>query len=108
MQRTVMPVPGSGILGGLGMGRNIQVLLIAKGLGEMVHFGKALGASSQAFVGVAGIGDLVATATSTNSRNNTFRMRLAKGGAVEEIKETMPELAEGPGLHYIIKFAGII
>ncbi len=43
MQRTVMPVPGSGILGGLGMGRNIQVLLIAKGLGEMVHFGKALG-----------------------------------------------------------------
>ncbi len=86
---------GSGILGGLGMGRNIQGLLIAKGLGEMVHFGKALGASSQAFVGVAGIGDLVATATSTNSRNYTFGMQLAKGGTVEEIKETMPELAEG-------------
>lgn len=86
---------GSGILGGLGLGRNIQGLLIAKGLGEMVHFGKALGASSQAFVGVAGIGDLVATATSTNSRNYTFGMQLAKGGTVDEIRQTMPELAEG-------------
>lgn len=86
---------GSGILGGLGLGRNIQGLLIAKGLSEMVHFGKALGASSQAFVGVAGIGDLVATATSTNSRNYTFGSRLAKGETVEQIRATMPELAEG-------------
>ena len=86
---------GSGILGGLGLGRNIQGLLIAKGLGEMVHFGKALGASSQAFVGVAGIGDLVATATSINSRNYTFGTRLAKGETVAQIKSTMPELAEG-------------
>ena len=86
---------GSGILGGLGLGRNIQGLLIAKGLSEMVHFGKALGASSQAFVGVAGIGDLVATATSTSSRNYTFGARLAKGETAEQIKATMPELAEG-------------
>jgi glycerol-3-phosphate dehydrogenase (NAD(P)+) len=86
---------GSGILGGLGLGRNIQGLLIAKGLGEMIHFGKALGASSQAFVGVAGIGDLVATATSSNSRNYTFGTRLAKGETVAQIKANMPELAEG-------------
>ncbi|MBL7774875.1 MAG: NAD(P)-binding domain-containing protein, partial [Saprospiraceae bacterium] len=50
---------GSGILGGLGLGRNIQGLLIARGLAEMVYFGKSLGASSKAFIGVAGIGDLV-------------------------------------------------
>jgi len=86
---------GSGILGGLGLGRNIQGLLISRGLAEMVYFGKALGASSQAFMGVAGIGDLVATATSTNSRNYTFGARLAKGETAEQISATMPELAEG-------------
>lgn len=86
---------GSGVLGGLGLGRNIQGLLIARGLAEMVYFGKSLGASSQAFVGVAGIGDLVATATSINSRNYTFGTRLAKGERASKIRETMPELAEG-------------
>ncbi|MCK6690916.1 MAG: NAD(P)-dependent glycerol-3-phosphate dehydrogenase [Thermoanaerobaculia bacterium] len=86
---------GSGVLGGLGLGRNIQGLLIARGLAEMVYFGKSLGASSQAFIGVAGIGDLVATATSINSRNYTFGTRLAKGETAQQIRETMPELAEG-------------
>jgi glycerol-3-phosphate dehydrogenase (NAD(P)+) len=86
---------GSGVLGGLGLGRNIQGLLIARGLAEMVYFGKSLGASSQAFIGVAGIGDLVATATSTNSRNYTFGTRLAMGETATQIRETMPELAEG-------------
>ncbi|MCW5922769.1 MAG: NAD(P)-dependent glycerol-3-phosphate dehydrogenase [Saprospiraceae bacterium] len=86
---------GSGILGGMGMGRNIQGLLIARGLAEMVYFGKSLGASSQAFIGVAGIGDLVATATSLNSRNYTFGTRLAQGETTAQIRDTMPELAEG-------------
>jgi len=86
---------GSGMLGGLGLGRNIQSLLIARGLAEMIYFGKALGASSQAFVGVAGIGDLVATSTSTSSRNYTFGMRLAKGEKTADIRANMPELAEG-------------
>jgi glycerol-3-phosphate dehydrogenase (NAD(P)+) len=86
---------GAGILEGLGMGRNIQGLLIARGLAEMVYFGNALGASSQAFIGVAGIGDLVTTATSTNSRNFSFGMRLAGGENAAKIRETMPELAEG-------------
>lgn len=86
---------GSGVLGGLGLGRNIQGLLIARGLAEMVYFGKSLGATSQAFIGVAGIGDLVATATSANSRNYTFGTRLAMGETAAQIRETMPELAEG-------------
>lgn len=86
---------GSGILGGLGLGRNIQGLLISRGLAEMVNFGKSLGADSHAFIGVAGIGDLVATATSTNSRNYSFGMRLAQGETVETIRHSMPELAEG-------------
>jgi glycerol-3-phosphate dehydrogenase (NAD(P)+) len=85
----------SGMLEGLGMGRNMQGLLISRGLAEMVYFGKEMGAQSKAFVGVAGIGDLVTTATSPNSRNHTFGQRLAKGETVEQIRATMPELAEG-------------
>jgi glycerol-3-phosphate dehydrogenase (NAD(P)+) len=86
---------GSGILGGKGMGRNIQAMLITRGLTEMIAFGKRLGASNQAFLGTAGIGDLIATATSTNSRNYTFGMRLAKGEKREDIIASMTEVAEG-------------
>jgi glycerol-3-phosphate dehydrogenase (NAD(P)+) len=85
----------SGMLEGLGMGRNMQGLLIARGLAEMIYFGKEMGAESKAFVGVAGIGDLVTTATSVNSRNHTFGRRLAQGESVEQIRASMPELAEG-------------
>lgn len=86
---------GSGICGGLGLGRNVQGLLISRGLAEMIYFGKALGAESSAFLGVAGIGDLVTTATSTNSRNYTFGTYIAKGKSMEDIQKIMPELAEG-------------
>lgn len=86
---------GSGILRGIGLGKNIQSMLITRGLIEMVHFGKAMGASSEAFFGTAGIGDLVATATSKDSRNFTFGYRMGKGETFEEIEKTMPELAEG-------------
>ena len=86
---------GSGILAGRGMGKNIQAMLITRGLSEMIVFGKAFGTGAQAFLGTAGIGDLVATATSTNSRNFTFGYRLAKGETVAQIMETMTEVAEG-------------
>ena len=86
---------GSGILGGMGMGKNIQSLLITRGLMEMIRFGEAMGTTPKAFLGTAGIGDLVCTATSTKSRNYTFGRRLGSGESVEHIKATMPELAEG-------------
>jgi glycerol-3-phosphate dehydrogenase (NAD(P)+) len=86
---------GSGILGGMGMGRNLQAMLITRGLIEMVNFGKALGSESRAFLGTAGIGDLIATATSTSSRNYTFGERLAKGETMEQIKASSQEVAEG-------------
>lgn len=86
---------GSGILGGLGMGKNIQALLINRGLIEMIYFGKAMDTTPKAFVGTAGIGDLVCTATSEDSRNYTFGKRLGQGEKVKDIIDTMPELAEG-------------
>ena len=86
---------GSGILKGRGLGKNIQAMLLTRGLVEMIYFGKAMGATSSAFFGTAGIGDLVATATSKNSRNFTFGYRLGRGEKIEAIKGSMPELAEG-------------
>jgi glycerol-3-phosphate dehydrogenase (NAD(P)+) len=86
---------GSGILGGKGLGKNMQALLITRGLSEMITFGTRLGASNKAFLGTAGIGDLIATATSVNSRNYAFGMRLAKGETTEQIKTTAKEVAEG-------------
>lgn len=86
---------GSGILEGMGLGKNIQAMLITRGLTEMIHIGGAMGTEAKAFLGTAGIGDLIATATSRNSRNYTFGMRLGKGEDFESILESMPELAEG-------------
>lgn len=86
---------GSGILGGMGMGKNIQAMLITRGLVEMVYIGRSMGTESTAFIGTAGIGDLIATATSEKSRNYTFGMHLAKGESLEQISNSMPELAEG-------------
>lgn len=86
---------GSGILRGKGFGKNLQAVLITRGWMEMINFGKALGASTTAFMGSAGIGDLIATATSKRSRNFTFGFKLAKGNSLEELNNTMPELAEG-------------
>lgn len=86
---------GSGILGGMGMGKNIQALLITRGLMEMIYFGKAFGTSPKPFVGTAGIGDLICTATSMSSRNYSFGYRLGKGEPMEGIMQSISETAEG-------------
>lgn len=87
---------GTGILTGKGFGKNIQSILINRGLFEMIHFGKKMGAEDEkAFLGTAGIADLIATATSPDSRNFTFGLQLGKGAKREAIIESMPELAEG-------------
>ena len=86
---------GSGILKGFGLGKNIQAMLITRGLHEMIHFGRALGSESRAFFGTAGVGDLIATATSRKSRNYMFGFRLGSGETLEEVRATSQELAEG-------------
>jgi glycerol-3-phosphate dehydrogenase (NAD(P)+) len=85
----------AGILGGKGLGKNIWALLITRGLAEMIHIGKAMGAEAKAFLGVAGIGDLVATASGTKSRNYSAGMRIAQGEKVETILNETSEIVEG-------------
>ncbi|MFY0601328.1 MAG: NAD(P)-dependent glycerol-3-phosphate dehydrogenase [Cyclobacteriaceae bacterium] len=86
---------GAGTIAGLGLGENSRSLFISRGLVEMIHIGKALGGNTQAFLGLAGVGDLIATSASNLSRNFTVGNRLAKGEKIEEIIESMEEVAEG-------------
>lgn len=86
---------GAGLLDGHGMGRNMQSLLITRGLREMIHLSKLLGSDVESFLGTAGIGDLIATSTSTDSRNYNAGFRLAKGETVEQIVNSSDEIAEG-------------
>lgn len=94
---------GSGMLAGMGLGKNIQSMLLTRGLHEMIHIGQVMGSDSRAFIGMAGIGDLIATATSEKSRNYSFGLRLAAGKTLREVQDEMPELAEGIRTLRIIK-----
>jgi glycerol-3-phosphate dehydrogenase (NAD(P)+) len=85
----------SGALSGLGYGENAKGLLISRGAVEMVYLGRALGGNTKAFLGVAGIGDLVTTCNSPASRNYTVGFRLAKGEKLVDILNDMDEVAEG-------------
>ncbi len=85
----------SGALSGLGYGENAKGLLISRGAVEMVYLGRALGGDVKAFLGVAGIGDLVTTCNSPMSRNFTVGYRLAKGEKLDVILGDMTEIAEG-------------
>lgn len=85
----------SGALSGMGYGENARSLLISRGLIEMIYLGHILGANTQAFLGLAGIGDLVATCSSKFSRNFSVGERLGKGEKLEDILSTMEETAEG-------------
>lgn len=85
----------AGMVGGLGMGENARALLISRGLIEMAHLGKLLGGDLNAFFGLAGVGDLVATCGSTKSRNYTVGFRIAQGESFDEVTRDFDELAEG-------------
>lgn len=85
----------AGALGGMGYGQNAMAFLITRGMGEIIRLATAMGADKQAFLGLAGIGDLVATCTSPMSRNYTVGARLAKGETLADIIASSTEVAEG-------------
>jgi glycerol-3-phosphate dehydrogenase (NAD(P)+) len=85
----------AGALSGLGYGENAKGLLISRGMVEMIYLGRALGGNTKAFLGVAGVGDLVTTCNSSLSRNFNVGSRLAKGETLQEILASTDEIAEG-------------
>ena len=85
----------AGIVEGMGFGDNSKATLITRGLAEMSRLGIALGANPNTFTGLAGIGDVVATCASAQSRNTAVGVRLGKGESIESITASMKMVAEG-------------
>lgn len=86
---------GSGIVSGLNLGENARALLITKGWAEIIKLSETLGADVKSFLGLAGIGDIIATCSSPTSRNYSVGFRLAKGEKISAIQNSMEEVAEG-------------
>ncbi len=84
-----------GIVAGLGLGENARAALIARGFAEMTRFGVARGARAETLAGLSGLGDLVLTCSSTQSRNFTFGKALGEGKTPEELFASGSTVAEG-------------
>jgi glycerol-3-phosphate dehydrogenase (NAD(P)+) len=85
----------SGMADGLGTGDNTRAAIITRGLAELTRLGVAMGGEPATLAGLAGMGDLLATCMSPQSRNRHFGEQLGKGRTVEEIAAEMNQVAEG-------------
>ncbi|KAJ7161338.1 glycerol-3-phosphate dehydrogenase [Mycena crocata] len=85
----------SGMSDGLGYENNTRAMIITRGLAEMTCIGTAYGASPLTFLGLAGVGDLFLTCSSSSSRNYTVGYRLGQGERLETILSTLGSIAEG-------------
>jgi glycerol-3-phosphate dehydrogenase (NAD(P)+) len=85
----------SGMADGLGTGDNTRAAVITRGLAELTRLGVAMGGDPQTFAGLAGMGDLVATCISRQSRNRHVGEQLGKGKTIEEVIAEMDQVAEG-------------
>lgn len=93
----------AGALSGMGYGENAKGLLVSRGMVEMIYLGRALGGNTKAFLGVAGVGDLVTTCNSSLSRNFNVGFRLANGETLADILASTDEIAEGVNTVQIAK-----
>ncbi|MFF0092638.1 NAD(P)H-dependent glycerol-3-phosphate dehydrogenase [Streptomyces canus] len=84
-----------GVTDGMGLGDNAKAALVTRGLAEATRLGTAMGADPLTLAGLAGMGDLVATCSSTLSRNHSFGYRLGQGLTVDEAREQTKQTAEG-------------
>jgi glycerol-3-phosphate dehydrogenase (NAD(P)+) len=85
----------AGMAEGMGFGDNTRATLITRGLAEMSRLGVAMGGQPGTFAGLAGMGDLIATCSSKQSRNNQVGLRLGAGTPIEEILAGTNMVAEG-------------
>ncbi len=92
----------AGMSDGAGAGDNTRAAIITRGLAELTRLGVAMGGKPETFAGLAGMGDLVATCSSTQSRNRTVGFNLGKGRSLDEIINEMSMVAEG------VKTCGVV
>jgi glycerol-3-phosphate dehydrogenase (NAD(P)+) len=86
---------GAGIADGLGYGDNTKAALMTRGLAELARLGVACGGEPLTFAGLAGMGDLIATCSSPQSRNRHVGFELGQGRALDDIVNEMNMVAEG-------------
>jgi glycerol-3-phosphate dehydrogenase (NAD(P)+) len=100
-----------GMAVGLGFGDNTTASVITRGLAETARLATAMGADPMTLMGLAGLGDLVATCSSPLSRNRTFGEKLGQGMTTEEILASTRQVAEGvkscASLHELAKRQGV-
>jgi len=92
--KNVMAI-AAGISDGMGFGLNARAALITRGLAEITRLGVALGGQRETFMGLAGMGDLILTATGDLSRNRRVGLALAAGKTLPQILEDLGHVAEG-------------
>jgi glycerol-3-phosphate dehydrogenase (NAD(P)+) len=85
----------AGVCDGIGFGDNTKGALLTRGLAEMARLGVAMGGKRETFFGLAGMGDLIATAMSRHSRNRHVGERLGRGEKLEDVLGSMIMVAEG-------------
>ncbi|MDR2297753.1 MAG: NAD(P)-dependent glycerol-3-phosphate dehydrogenase [Comamonas sp.] len=85
----------TGLCDGLNLGLNARAALVTRGLAEMTRLGVALGARTETFMGLSGLGDLVLTATGDLSRNRKVGLLLAEGKTLEQAVTSLGHVAEG-------------
>ncbi|MEY2882740.1 MAG: hypothetical protein RL490_464 [Pseudomonadota bacterium] len=100
-----------GVVEGAGLGLNARAALIARGFAEMTRFGLARGARAETLAGLSGLGDLVLTCSSANSRNFTLGLGIGQGKAAADLLAATRTVAEGaataPVLAAAAKAAGV-
>ena len=100
-----------GVVEGAGLGLNARAALIARGFAEMTRFGVARGGRPETLAGLSGLGDLVLTCSSTNSRNFSLGVGLGQGKAASELLADRRTVAEGaataPVLREAARAAGV-
>ena len=84
-----------GVCEGLGLGRSAHAALIARGFAEMTRLGVAMGGRAETLAGLCGLGDLVLTCSSPQSRNMSFGMELGRGKSAAEILGARKAVTEG-------------
>jgi glycerol-3-phosphate dehydrogenase (NAD(P)+) len=93
--RSAIYAIAGGACSGLKLGQNCLAGLLTRCLAEMTRLGVHAGARTETFAGLSGMGDLILTATSDQSRNFRFGTLLAQGLSVEEILPQLPGVCEG-------------
>lgn len=93
----------AGMAAAMGMGENTKSMLITRALAEMTRFAVQLGANPMTFLGLAGVGDLIVTCSSSKSRNYQVGFALGEGLSLEEAVDRLGEVAEGVNTIKVLK-----